>query len=279
MSETNQTSEITLTKNANLLDALSKAQAEFPVIPKDSEVEVHHKETRKLLYTYKYADLTTIIDCTRPALKKFGLGFYSEYSKEKGCFFTVLFLKDETLECGFVPCKIDDRMDMKQVAGLYTYGKRISLTAALGISADEDVDAAAVEAQSGNSTNKPGQKPAEQKPPQNKPQNHAPGAQASAPPQGPRKPSQAQLKRLYAIAGTAGWPAASVRMWCVAHINCTPGDMSIKQYDQLCKFLEGAPYDEAQEEQVNQLFYKLTADQLALLDMPPVDDAPFFDEN
>jgi hypothetical protein len=45
-------------------------------------------------------------------------------------------------------------MDMKQVAGQFTYGKRISYTAALGISADEDVDAASIEGESGNATTK-----------------------------------------------------------------------------------------------------------------------------
>lgn len=137
-------------------EALAAAQGEFPVIPKDSEVRVTNKEG-KFLYSYKYADLTTIISCTRPALSKHGLSFTQSYVKNEmgsGVQTNLLHSSGDVLEAGFVPCSIPSNADMKIVAGLFTYAKRISLTAALGVSADEDIDAASTEASSGNSTEK-----------------------------------------------------------------------------------------------------------------------------
>jgi hypothetical protein len=160
---------------AKLQGALAKAQGEFPVIPKDSEVEVKSKEG-KLLYKYKYADLTTIISCTRPAMSAAGLSF-TQGVVPGGFVTTIMHESGEQLRTGFVPCEVPKNADMKQVAGLITYVKRISLTAALGVSADEDVDAGPIEGNQGNSTSKgPAGKvatPAKQQPP----------AKASAPPQ------------------------------------------------------------------------------------------------
>lgn len=172
-----------------LVDAFAKAQGEFPPIPKDSEVEV--KKEGRLLYTFKYADLTTIIDCVRPSLTKNGLSFTQDYFKHPDLgvgIVTQLFHKSgQWIKTGFVPCSIKSQ-NMKEVAGVFTYGKRISLTAALGISADEDVDAAGVDADQGNQTTKKPQtkppaksKPPAKKQPDKKPPNFAPGADNSDP--------------------------------------------------------------------------------------------------
>jgi hypothetical protein len=172
--------ELTTLEINELVDAFSKAQGEFPKIPKDSEVEV--KKEGRLLYTFKYADLTTIIDCVRPALTKYGLSFTQDYFKHPDLgvgIVTQLFHKSgQWIKTGFVPCAIKSQ-NMKEVAGVFTYGKRISLTAALGISADEDVDAAGVDADQGNQTTKKAQTKPPQKPkqqPAKKPPNLAPGS-------------------------------------------------------------------------------------------------------
>ena len=137
-----------------LADALAKAQGKFPVIPKDSEVIVYSKDTPKReLYRYKYADLTTIINCTRPAMSENGLSFTQGFVRG-GVITFIMHSSGQTLEAGFIPCDIPKSADYKQVAGAVTYVKRISLTAALGVSADEDVDAAPIEGNQGNSTTK-----------------------------------------------------------------------------------------------------------------------------
>lgn len=161
MSENNTTNSV-----EKIFTALAKAQGEFPAIPKDSEVEVKSKEG-KFLYKYKYAELTTIIDCTRPSLLKNELGFTQDFIKNElgtGIVTIIFHSSGQVLKTGFTPFAIPQNADMKSVAGLFTYAKRISLTAALGVSADEDVDAAGADATKGNSTDKKGSKPAAQKP-------------------------------------------------------------------------------------------------------------------
>ncbi len=167
-------------KKNKIAAALSKAQGEFPVIPKDSEVEVKSKEG-KLLYKYKYADLTTIISHTRPAMSKNGLSF-TQGIVDGGFATLVLHDSGQSLETGFIPCEVPRNADMKQVAGMITYVKRISLTAALGVSADEDVDAAGNESMLGNATQKTSPatapKPSPKIQPKGKPNQHAPASQS-----------------------------------------------------------------------------------------------------
>lgn len=171
-------------KIEKLCEALSQAQGEFPTIPKNSEVEVYSKPPdRRLLYKYKYADLTEIINCTRPHLTKYGLSFTQDFIKHRFLgvgIVTILFHKTgQYMRTGFVPCEVKNP-NMKEVAGQFTYGKRISLTAALGVSADEDVDAGSIEGETGNTTErKDTRKPSPKAPPQKK---------KPAPPQEPPEP-------------------------------------------------------------------------------------------
>lgn len=128
---------------AELAKALCKAQGEFPVIPKDCEVEVKNREG-KFLYTYKYADLSTIITHTRPVMSKYGLSFTQSFNE--GSFCTMITHESgQQIVTGIIPVALPKYDDMKQMVAAVTYAKRISLTAALGISPEDDVDAAASE--------------------------------------------------------------------------------------------------------------------------------------
>lgn len=243
---------------AKLADALAKAQGEFPVIPKDSEVVVHKKDMPRVpaneLYRYKYADLTTIISTTRPALSKNGLSFTQGIVK--GGFSTlIMHSSGEQLETGFIPCELPKTSDYKAVAGAITYVKRISLTAALGVSADEDVDAAAQEAAAGNSTAKG---PAGKNQP-------APKAPAKPPVQ-PLGPTPAMLKRLYAIGKNMGWHPDSIRVYSLAKVKRTPGKLSKPQYDKLCEFLEGAPYDDMQAAEIEGMYNNFNESEKGLIE-------------
>jgi hypothetical protein len=245
---------------AKLAEALAKAQGDFPVIPKDSEVVVHKKDMPRIpqneLYRYKYADLTTIISTTRPALSKNGLSFTQGIVK--GGFSTlIMHSSGEQLETGFIPCDLPKTNDYKAVAGAITYIKRISLTAALGVSADEDVDAAAQEAAAGNPTAKgPAGKAAQQsaKTPANKP------------PPPPLGPTPAMLKRLYAIGKNMGWHPDSIRVYSLAKVKRTPGKLSKPQYDKLCEFLEGAPYDEMQADEITGMYNNFNESEKGLIE-------------
>ena len=146
-----------------IFTALSKAQANFPVIPKDSEVVVKNS-AGKFLYSYKYADLTTIISSVRPSLAKEGLSF-TQGMVHNGFMTIIMHESGEVLKSGFIPFEVPKSSDMKTIAGLFTYIKRISLTAALGISADEDVDAAHDNGSVGNSSAKDSPGPQQSQPP------------------------------------------------------------------------------------------------------------------
>lgn len=141
-----------------IYDALAKAQGEFPVIEKNSKVDVYSKPpNRTLLYSYMYADLTEIINKTRPSLSKNGISFTQGMGSE-GFYTRIMHSSGQCFDTGIIPTQIKAN-DYKEMAGAVTYLKRISLSAALGISADEDIDAAESEAKQGNSTTKQESKP------------------------------------------------------------------------------------------------------------------------
>lgn len=145
----------TLSTTSKIFDAFSKAQADFPSIEKNCKVDVFSKPpNRQLLYTYYYADLTEIISKTRPSLSKNGLSFSQGMSESNTGFCTkIMHSSGESFESGLILTQVKAN-DYKEMGGAMTYLKRISLSAALGIVADEDVDAAQSEAQNGNSTSK-----------------------------------------------------------------------------------------------------------------------------
>jgi hypothetical protein len=248
-----------------LFTALSKAQGEFPPIPKNKKVDVYSKPPeRKFLYSYMYADLTTIIDCTRPALSKNGLSF-TQQMFDKGFVTVIMHSSGETIRTGFIPCEIKPDTDMKTVAGIVTYVKRISLTAALGVSADEDIDAEPDEAKLGNSTIKSDVKQRQQ------PRNYAPTPQQQAPvqssppvsstatmadlfnekppmpPTGNLKykgPSEAQIKRMFAIASKNSWPPGYVTAYVSSQTGKKPSELSRSEYDAACANFEATKFSE-----------------------------------
>lgn len=131
-------------KISQLMEALSKAQGAFPVIDKNREVEVYNKEHTRIIYTFKYADLTEIIAKTRPALSAHGISFTQSMDVigETPFYFTrLMHASGEWLDTGWLPISITKGLAMKDVAGALTYGKRLSLSAALGVAADDDNDA------------------------------------------------------------------------------------------------------------------------------------------
>jgi hypothetical protein len=125
-------------------DALSKAQAEFPQIDKNQEVEVKGRDGN-FLYKFKYADLTEIVNKTRPSLSKNGISYtqsVDDFPVLGICFFTRLMCGGEWMDTGLIPAKqVMNCSSMKDVAAIATYGKRLSLSEALGVAADDDMDA------------------------------------------------------------------------------------------------------------------------------------------
>jgi len=122
-----------------LLDAMTKAQAEFPTLPKD-----------KNGYNYKYTDLETVISTLRPILAKNNLGFMQTLTtldNGKWAITTRIFhnagewIEDTT---PLPEVSLAKGNAAQNVGAAITYMKRYALCAMFGISSDEDVDASSM---------------------------------------------------------------------------------------------------------------------------------------
>ena len=118
-----------------ILEAMARAQAEFPTLPKD-----------KNGYNYKYTDLETVISTLRPILARHGLGFMQSLTTlESGrwAITTRIFnangewLEDTT---PLPDVSLAKGNAAQNVGAAITYMKRYSLCAMLGIASDEDPD-------------------------------------------------------------------------------------------------------------------------------------------
>ena len=119
----------------NIYAALAAAQAEFkPVV----------KNCVNPAFGSKYADLQSILDATRPALNRHGLFLFQRVTSSKDgvsvetC---VTHSSGETLSSGvlFIPV-ISPKNPSQAFGSAETYARRYSLSAFLGVSADEDDD-------------------------------------------------------------------------------------------------------------------------------------------
>lgn len=143
----------------NISAALSKAQSAFPDIPKDKTVKVKMKSGGE--YSYKYAELSSIVKATRKPLADNELSFTQGIAKDGDlvlCVTKLLHSSGEWFETNYPVIYSED--DMQGVAGGFTFSRRYGLSALLGIATEEDTD--------GNGANreKPQQKTKTSSPPQ-----------------------------------------------------------------------------------------------------------------
>lgn len=116
---------------ASLAQALVNAQAEFPYIPKTKEVIV---ATQRGSYVFKYAPLEDMIKRLRPVLTKHGLGF-TQGANGHSIVTTVFHTSGEWLSHTM---PLEDNPDPQRYGSQFTYRRRYSLKAALGIETDDD---------------------------------------------------------------------------------------------------------------------------------------------
>lgn len=94
-------------------------------------------------FTYKYADLASILDLVRPILAKHGLAITQDVRMEDGRLLIHSRLIHSSGEClDFGPLAGSVGTSWQQTGGGITYARRYALQAILGIAADEDDDAA-----------------------------------------------------------------------------------------------------------------------------------------
>lgn len=119
----------------NIYAALAAAQAEFKPIAKNCVNPA---------FGSKYADLQSILDGTRPALNRHGLFLFQRVTSSKdgvSVETVVSHSSGETLSSGVLLIPVISPKNPAQAFGsAETYARRYSLSAFLGVSADEDDD-------------------------------------------------------------------------------------------------------------------------------------------
>lgn len=137
--------------------ALGNAQNDFPIVVKDKVVKKKGKSKsgNDFEYSYKYADLSNVIESIRHILCKHGLAFTQLPTMKEDRFY----LLTRIVHCGgeeFIshwPLSI--MQDPQDMGAQLTYVKRYALCAALGIAADEDVDGKISESNKGGKKDAP----------------------------------------------------------------------------------------------------------------------------
>lgn len=137
------TSEVTTStapSRAALYAALAKAQGEFLAIPKNKTVQIPIKSGGS--YTFKYADLESIMRACRPALSENGLAVFQSTDRTQAgevLVTTLAHSSGATLMSEVAIPKASG--DIKEYGAVITYLRRYQITALLGVAADDDLDA------------------------------------------------------------------------------------------------------------------------------------------
>jgi hypothetical protein len=121
-------------KTGELVKALAKAQAKFPLIPKDKQVQAGARK-------YNYAELSTVIDLTKPVLLENGLvlthGMESNGHAALTC--RISHISGEWMESAY---PLPATTNSQEIGSAITYGRRYTLCAMLGIATEDDDDGA-----------------------------------------------------------------------------------------------------------------------------------------
>lgn len=127
------------TSQAKLYAALAQAQAGFEPIRKNREVTIRTRSGPS--YSFKYADLESIIAATRTALAANGLAVFQRIESEDGkmSIGTVLCHADGGEVISKVPLE-GKYEDIKTYGATISYLRRYAYSALLCIAADDDLD-------------------------------------------------------------------------------------------------------------------------------------------
>lgn len=121
----------------NLCKSLSMAQAEYAIAKKDKKVDV-----KSINMKYNYADFTSIVRASRPALSKHGLSICQpSYFADGSVVVTTMMLHDSgQFMASTIRLKVTDA-DPKKIGSAFTYAKRYGYAGMTGVTCeDEDED-------------------------------------------------------------------------------------------------------------------------------------------
>lgn len=194
--------------------ALVAFQGEVPVIPKNRVAKIPTKTGGS--YSYKYADLSDIWDAIRGPLRMNGLAVTQQLcgpvgSPEVGITTTIW---HESGQCDSSTIYVSSAgKNPQEVGSLLTYFKRYALSAALGISVDDDDDA-------GIAT-------------------HAPEPPAARPTNTSKPKSESDIKRdqLRAIAQARNWDLKKVAALYAEKVNGGGGNLATASAEDVEAFI------------------------------------------
>lgn len=196
-----------------LAKALAKAQA---------EIANAHKDKKNPFFKSTYADLASVWDAIRAPMTKNGLSIVQTpidgLNGPVGLTTILMHESGQYIESTFYMKPVKD--DPQGRGSCITYMRRYALQAIMGVCpADDD----------GNGASQPKQGM----------QVSTQGAQL---PPAEKGPSEAQLKRLFAIKSQNDWNDNQVKAHMLANFNKTSSkDLTWKEYDSICKYIEANP--------------------------------------
>lgn len=213
-------------RTSESISNISAALAKF-----QSEVKQPKKDTNNPFFNKKYVPLEGVVSVITEPLAKNGLSYIQSTGTEgENVIVTTLLMHTSGEFIESDPLRLPGHQVQKGggkdfnpqgIGSAITYGRRYSLTALLGIASEEDDD--------GNSGSQN-----EQPTGGNKTSSHGNGNQTD-------KRSDAQVKRLFAIAKDKGVSVADVKKALMKDYNKTQAeDLTKKEYDELCARLEAA---------------------------------------
>lgn len=134
---------MTPTDHPSVHAAFVAAQAQFTHV-------VASKQGQARAATFRYADLADLVEMARPVLAAHGLAFQSHNGHADGgvtCETVIVHATGGELRSGPTFIAVPDDAGAQAFGSAYTYARRYSLLAMLGIAADDDDGVAAMQAQ------------------------------------------------------------------------------------------------------------------------------------
>lgn len=224
-----------------VFEALAIAQSKMSTPPKDRTAKIPMKNGGS--YSYKYADLATIVETVKKILSEYGLCVSQTINTSEHGHTLTTMLGHSSGQYIESKCHIPMADDVKSWGGNITYVRRYALTAILGISTDEDTDSTPYAQK--DSTNGNNQVPSttsqEVKPPVVLPP-LVDNPQVVQPDAKKWQPSEKQLNRLYAIAKASNYNSDTAGDLLRKKYGVTSSKLlSRDQYDEFCTYLEKNP--------------------------------------
>jgi hypothetical protein len=132
----------------DLAAALAKAQAAFPKVLKDREAKIESTRGR---YSYRYADLATLLEAVRPGLTANGLALVQpiEVSEHGMVLHTMLLHVSGAHLDSYYPLAAHERP--QEMGSEITYSRRYAASAILGVASEDDDDGQAAQGANGKS--------------------------------------------------------------------------------------------------------------------------------